>query len=403
MTPHVPVELLAHIVSFLGDDRIALRNVCLSTRALHAVSFRLLFGVRDFRALGAPYLEPFLRFLHELRISWKPDMHGGKDGQVFSRLLTPYLSSSAVPCLQKLTIRGISTDGMTFLNGLHDSFKAFDALTTLDLNETCHRNMRDVQILLCAFPRLAHLRLNAMTWTSPEFNECDDEPELFERPALKSLRVSPIYPACMLPLLRWLARTPSARTLSTLDVPIHARIGPDALPHFGPSVRQLSVPLRGLTPNESLTGYVTLASLTLYVRIDDLLMRSYERLPDIIETLPTPAALHELEIHIPYEAAVTLVGPLDALKRVDDILFGAGPRRIPVDTKDAPRSTAHATSRFNVFTEVRVVLLSTTAPSEETRADAAWATRLHMPRAGALGRLSVRFGRDDRGSTVMRL
>lgn len=246
VTARLPVELLAHITSYLGDDRTTLRSLCVSSHALHAVSYPILFSVRDFRALGTPYLKPFLVYLSELRIGWRPDMHGAKDASVLARFLAPYLSAEATPRLRKLTIRGIGADGMVYLNTLGDTLKDFSMLTTLHLNETYHRNMRDVQLLVNALPHLAHLHLNAITWANAEFNDCGDDCEFLARPALKTLRVSPVYPNCMLPLLAWLAHTPTARTLRTLDVPFTARIGPDALSHFGPSVQHLSVPLRGL-------------------------------------------------------------------------------------------------------------------------------------------------------------
>ncbi|KAJ8494777.1 hypothetical protein ONZ51_g2123 [Trametes cubensis] len=211
---HVPIELLAHIVTYIGGDNATLRNLCLSSRALHAVSYPLLFSARDFRALGCNHLAPFLPCVHEIRISWKPDMHRNGDAGVLAKSLTPHLSAETTPRLQKLVIRGISADGMTYLNTLGDAFKSFTSLTALHLNETGHRNMRDVQVLISALPRLQHLFLNALTWISPEYNECPDgESEFLERPALKSLRVSPVYPSCMIPLLVWLGRTPSARDL----------------------------------------------------------------------------------------------------------------------------------------------------------------------------------------------
>ncbi|KAI0827197.1 hypothetical protein BC628DRAFT_1435495 [Trametes gibbosa] len=395
---HLPVELLSHIVSYLGDNRDTLRALCLSNHLLHAVSYPLLFAVRDFRGLGAPYLAPLLRYLCEIRISWKADMHGGRDAQVLSRFLAPYLSAEGTPRLQKLTIRGLSTDGMTYLNTLGDIFGTFGSLTSLHLNETYHRNMRDVQLFICALPHLTHLHVNAVTWTSPEFNTCDGEEDcdLFTRPALKHLRISPVYPSCMLPLIVWLARTPSARSLQTFDIPRQARVGPDALPQFGSSVRHVLVPLSGIQPGKTMQSYVSLSSLTLYVRVDDFLTRNYERLPDVIKALPSPAELRELEIHVPYEAVINFVGILGAFSRLDDLLF------CPIDptTTDSESRVEQGhsctTPRFDSLFELRVVLLSVSTPDPKEREGTDWATQLRMPRAAALGRLSVRFGHDER-------
>lgn len=143
--------------------------------------------------------------------------------------------------------------------------------------------------------------------------------------------------------------------------------------------------------------YTALTSLTLFVRVDDILMRSYERLPEVIATLPAPALLRELEIHVPYEAATVISGPLDCLARVDDILFGAGPAETiaKFNTADATGG-ARETQRFDALTQLCVVLLTSTPLSKAKRTETDWGARLHMPRAAALGRLEVRFGRDER-------
>lgn len=131
------------------------------------------------------------------------------------------------------------------------------------------------------------------------------------------------------------------------------------------------------------------------MRIDDILMRSYERLPEVIATLPAPALLRELEIHIPYEAATVIFGPLDS---VDDILFGTGPAEViaKFHTTDDATDGAPSTQRFDALTQLRVVLLTSCPLSQAECAETDWGARLHMPRAAALGRLEVRFGRDER-------
>ncbi|KAI0326955.1 hypothetical protein GY45DRAFT_1328311 [Cubamyces sp. BRFM 1775] len=396
---HVPIELLAHIVTYLGGDNATLRNLCLSSRALHAVSFPLLFSARDFRALGCDYLAPFLPYVHELRVSWKPDMHRNGDAEVLAKSLGPHLSPEATPRLQKLVIRGISADGMAYLNTLGDAFKGFSSLTALHLNETGHRNMRDVQVLISALPRLEHLFLNALTWISPEYNECPDgESAFLERPALKSLRVSPVYPSCMIPLLVWLGRTPSARTLQTLEVPSSARIGPDAVPHFGPSVHHLCTPIRGLRPT-SLDKYTCLESLELHVGIDDFMMRQYARLPDILVALPNPAALRALTLYVPFEAVFSFPGALDVFARVDDILSS---HRVQLDGSSAvptsgqpsigtPGQVGESKGGFDALDEVNIVLQHTRALEERDRAEADWCQRLNMPKTGELRKMSVRF------------
>lgn len=143
--------------------------------------------------------------------------------------------------------------------------------------------------------------------------------------------------------------------------------------------------------------YTALTSLTLFVRVDDILMRSYERLPEVIATLPAPALLRELEIHVPYEAATVISGPLDCLARVDDILFGAGPAEtIAKFNTDAASNGSQTAQRFEALAQLCVVLLTNTPLSKAKRAETDWGARLHMPRAAALGRLEVRFGRDER-------
>ncbi|KAI9061093.1 hypothetical protein FKP32DRAFT_1655045 [Trametes sanguinea] len=389
-----PFELLAHIVGYIGDDNAALRNLCLSSRALHAISYPLLFAVRDFRALGYAHLKPFLPYVRELRISWKPDMHRDRDAQVLARALEPHLSSEVTPRLQKLVIRGISADGMAYFNTLSKALHSFACLTSLLLNETHHRNMRDVQVLLTSLPRLAHLSLNALTWISAEYNECADSEsaEFLDRPALKSLRVSPVYPSCMLPLLVWLARTPTARTLQTLEVPPAARIGPDVLSHFGQSVRHLSVPMRGLRP-ALFEKYTALESLDVFVGIDDFLTRQYARLPEVVEALSCRETLRNLTIHVPHDATVTVGGSSDVFSRMDDILFG--PVNRMDDDATAGEETSPASSSFVMLREFKLVFQTAGAVKAQDREDVDWTQRLQMRRASERGKLSIRFERDE--------
>ncbi|KAH9855592.1 hypothetical protein C2E23DRAFT_723862 [Lenzites betulinus] len=399
----LPLELLSHIVSYLGDDHDALRALCLSNQVLHAVSFPLLFSVRGFRRLGAPYLKPLLRHLSELRIAWKPDMHGGRDAEVLARFLAPYLSVEEIPRLQKVTIRGINVDGMSYLNTIGNTLKTLTSLTSLHLNETYHKNLRDVQLLIHALPHLTHLYMNAVTWTNPEFNTCGEDCDLLGRPELKYLCVSPVYPSCTLPVLDWLARTPSARSLRTLDVPMQARIGPEALARFGPSVYHVLVPLSGLQPGKSMQNYVSLTKLTLYVRIDDVFTRNYERLPDLIAALPSPSKLRELEMHVPHEAAVKRARFLDPFSRLDDILFchtDSATTELKPSVAMEPDSPC-TPRRFDAFVALRVVLLTVRMPDPEEREATDWAVRLHMPRAATLGRLSVQFQQDARYALVL--
>lgn len=143
--------------------------------------------------------------------------------------------------------------------------------------------------------------------------------------------------------------------------------------------------------------YTALTSFTLFVRIDDILVRNYERLPEVIATLPAPALLRELEIHIPYEAATVTPGPLDCLEHVDDILFGAGlAETVAKFNTDDTTGAARETQRFDALAQLRVVLLTSGPLSETERTKTDWGARLHLPRAAARGRLEVRFGRDQR-------
>ncbi|OSC98262.1 hypothetical protein PYCCODRAFT_1427927 [Trametes coccinea BRFM310] len=388
-----PFELLAHIVGYIGDDNDALRNLCLSSRALHAISYPLLFALRDFRALQYAHLKPFLPYVRELRISWKPDMQRDRDAEVLARSLQPYLSSEATPRLQKLIIRGISADGMAYLNTLSPALNSFASLTSLLLNETYHRDMRDVQVLITSLPHLAHLSLNALTWISPDFNECPDSEstEFLDRPALRSLRVSPVYPSCMLPLLTWLARTPTACTLQTLEVPATARIGPDALSHFGQSVRHLSVPMRGLRPT-LFEKYTSLESLDVYVGIDDFLTQQYARLPEVVEVLPCRGTLRNLTIHIPHEATVTVGGPSDVFGRLDDILFGPAKA---VNDEATPGHEESPPFSFAMLREFKIVFQTAGMAKMQDREDTDWCERLQMWRASELGKLAIAFERDE--------
>ncbi|KAI0370962.1 hypothetical protein BV20DRAFT_943033 [Pilatotrama ljubarskyi] len=397
----LPFELLAHIVSYLDHDHAALRNLCLASHALHAVSYPLLFAARDFRTLDRPYLQPFLPFLSELRISWKRDMHPDREVQVLTKHLAPHLSPHRTPRLRALAIRGISSDGMAYLNTLGGALKAFTALTTLSLQCTYHRDLSSVQTLLCALPHLAHLYLDTVSWVSPgsyESDRCADPAssaaEPLAGPALKSLRLSLVYPSCMLPLVAWLARTPTARSLQTLHVPAQARMGPDVLRHFGASVRGLCVPLRGLEPS-SLKNYTSLASLTLYVGVD-VLTWQYGELPELLENLPCRASLQRLEIHVPYEAVTTLGSTLDVLARVDEVLFGKCPCGHNPSKTDSADPEPETRPGFPALAELRLVLLTSGDPDEQERADTEWGVRLHMRRADSVGRLVVRFGRGER-------
>ncbi|KAI0759388.1 hypothetical protein BD413DRAFT_487895 [Trametes elegans] len=372
----LPVELLAHVLSFLRTDLDALRSVCLASHVLHAV----LFAVRDLRTVDRGYLKPFL----PLPISSRPDMHRDRDVHVLTRDLAPSLSPHITPRLHTLLVRGIGSSGMAYLSTLAALFKSFPSLTTLVLNETTHRDMHDVQLLISSLPHLAHLSLNALTWISPDYDdEPDNEPDLFHRPALNSLRVSPVYPSCMLSLLSSLARTPTAHTLRTLDVPATAHIRSGALSPFGPSLRHLSVPLRTLRPTD-LARYPALQSLTLFLGRDDCHSHHPSHLPDILAALPhlshpdrAPVPL-TVTIHLPSDPTCATDRALDMLARVDKALFG--------DASAVPELTL-------VFLCARA-FDNRDGSSDAPLAD--WRARLRMPRAAALGRLAVRVERDER-------
>ncbi|KAI0640503.1 hypothetical protein C8Q79DRAFT_880247, partial [Trametes meyenii] len=316
----LPVELFAHILAFLRDDRPTLRSLSLSTRTLHALAYPLLFTARDFRALSHTHLRPFLVHLGELRVFWRPDMYGDRDAHVLASSLAPHLSPKYIPRLHTLALRGIGTDGMAYLNTLAPALGAFSALTTLSLTSTYHRHMRDVQSLLSptTLPHLAHLHLHAVTWFMPDYNDCDHD-DVHARttgPALTSLRVSPVYPSCMRPLLTWLARTPTAHSLRALDIPPETRMGADVLHLFASSksIRHLVAPLRGLQP-ETLAKYTHLETLALSVGMDDVLTRHDARLPDLLAAVAHNPHLRVIEVRLPYVAGSTYVGPSDALGR----------------------------------------------------------------------------------------
>ncbi|KAI0672600.1 hypothetical protein C8Q78DRAFT_990981 [Trametes maxima] len=363
--PLLPVELYAHIVSFLDDDRPALRALSLSSRTLHALSHPLLFATRDFRALAYAHLQPFLPHLDLLRLFWRPDMHGDRDAQVLASSLAPHLSPTSIPRLRALALRGISADGTAYLATLAPALTAFPALTSLSLTCTYHRHMRDVQTLLSrhTLPRLAHLHLHAVTWFVPDHNDdcADSDPDaLAAGPALTSLRISPVYPSCMRPLLAWLARTPTALSLRALDIPPDSRMGPDALRLFASSMSTLAT-------------YTDLESLALSVGMDDVLTRNDARLPDLLAAVAHSPRLRAIELRIPYAA-----GPApdnerthDILARVDRVLFG----------RDPAGPTALA--------ELRVVLQSLGdgghGPEVILRT---WSGRASLRRADACGRLS---------------
>ncbi|KAI0640362.1 hypothetical protein C8Q79DRAFT_1015307 [Trametes meyenii] len=176
--PHLvrlPIKLFTQILAFLRNDRPTLRSLSLSTRTLHALTYPLLFTVRDFRALSHTHLRPFLIHLSELRVFWRPDMYGDRDAHVFASYLAPHLSTKSIPRLHTLALHGIGTDGMAYLNTLAPTPSAFSALTTLSLTSTYHRHMHDVQSLLSptTLPHLAHLHLHAVTWFMPDHNDCD--------------------------------------------------------------------------------------------------------------------------------------------------------------------------------------------------------------------------------------
>ncbi|KAI0350956.1 hypothetical protein OH77DRAFT_987023 [Trametes cingulata] len=350
---------------------------------------------------------------------------------ILSQYLAPHLSPEKTPRLRALMVRGMSSEGTTFLNTLGDTLKGFASLTTLSLLCTCHRSMRDVQQLVCALPRLTHLYLDTVSWFSPAYDGCGDSSEgPAEGPALKYLRVSAVYPACMLPFLAWLSRTPTARSLWSLEIPSEARMGPEVLKHFGASVRHLYVPLRGLQPGSSLNEYTSLTSLTLYVGIDDLTWK-YNELPELLETLPAPsrASLSRLELHVPYQVVSNGGAVLDVLARVDAVVFGGGsgvaerPSPKPeaecesgseaetgtrTSASGSPNpsdagpllevsslSTTRSKTNFPALTEVAFIILSPSTLSEQDRADAEWSARLQLGRADRLGRLDVRFGRHE--------
>ncbi|OJT02552.1 hypothetical protein TRAPUB_6920 [Trametes pubescens] len=246
--------------------------------------------------------------------------------------------------------------------------------TILHLNETCHLSMRDVQLLVSALPHLAHLHLNAIPRTSAGSNDCGDDNELLAHPALKTLRVSPVYPNCML------SRKSTAHALRILDVPFTARIDPNALPNFGLFLHRLSFAAFHLTL-VTMKDYTALTSLTLFVRINNILTRSYRRLPEVVATLPAAGLRSSASSRSISRTRPPLSSPSSVTRShaSTNVLFGASPAEVIAKLyTDDTTGGARATERLYALAQLRVVLLTSNSLGEAERAEANWGVYLHM-------------------------
>ena len=243
----LPIELLEEILSYVSNDLEALRRLSLSAPLLHIISQKYLFATMDFRSLSQPEHLPFRHFVTELRVVWGTDMFRVDQAELLQRSLIPYLNVKTLPRIRSLVVTSIGAEATTYLAAIGPkTLMPLHILNNLSLNHTTHRNLQDVQALICSFPYLDHLHLNGPSWNDDDDSEKRLPAIPLQPPSLKGLHLSAAYPTCTFQLAQWLGQSPSALSLLNLTIPFATGNASILLPLFGPSVQSLSVPMKGL-------------------------------------------------------------------------------------------------------------------------------------------------------------
>ncbi|KAL1941357.1 hypothetical protein VTO73DRAFT_7174 [Trametes versicolor] len=275
---NLPSELLLHIAGYLSDDLEALLNLALLSRRLSAIARHELFKVMDIRALEEDYMEEYLHLVRELRAVPPFDHYADFLGAHALHKLTPRnlprLRAFSIAELNLVRTSWVCQKDLSVLGSI-------SSITTLSLSRVEFFQPLDMLAVICYLPHITALSLDRVTIRgvdTPDLTAVVTNPApaaTFEdaveraktRPQLARLALDMNLMA--MHVARWLADEPSA--LTTLSVDPTASDAQFMLPHFGPTVVHLAVPLRStgpLAPAEwttPLRQYTALRTLTLYI------------------------------------------------------------------------------------------------------------------------------------------
>lgn len=252
---NLPSELLLHIAGFLYDDREALHNLALLSRRLSAIARHELFKVMDIRALEEDYMEQYLHLVRELRAVPPFDHYADLLGAHALHKLTP----RNLPRLRALSLAELNLVRTSWVcqKDFH-VLGSLPSITTLSLSRVEFFQPVDMLAVICYLPHITVLSLNRVTIRgvdTPDLTAIvtnpaptttfDDAVERVKtRPQLARLALDVNLMA--MHVARWLADAPSA--LTTLAVDPTASDAQFMLPHFGPTIVHLAVPLRSTGP-----------------------------------------------------------------------------------------------------------------------------------------------------------
>ncbi|KAI8974025.1 hypothetical protein BD414DRAFT_539941 [Trametes punicea] len=246
----LPNELLIAILRAVDRDLQTLRNVALASRDLLPVAREQLFRIINIRALEQLYMLPYFGYVEHIVES--------RLGQLVLENLftTRYFQPDLLPRLQGIHFIGSKmvcyTKDPSLLVSLSERFTSISELSLLRVVLPC---LSDLQYLICSLPGLSQLSLKQVDVLE---NLTDLHPRPFPEglsgalsatiePQLSRLIIGPSrYVSGLADLAAWLGRGPSASSITSLVLSRHSQLPRAVLGHFGPSVRQLSLPLQAL-------------------------------------------------------------------------------------------------------------------------------------------------------------
>ncbi|KAI0364149.1 hypothetical protein BV20DRAFT_1057461 [Pilatotrama ljubarskyi] len=302
----LPTELLQTVIGALASERDVrdLRTLALVCRALVPVARQELFKVVHVCAIYQPYMRPYLQHVVELRIS-EP------------------LSAIRFIGLEPAFYREMPKQ---FLEAL----ASISSITALTLSHALFRHPLLPRVLISAFPNLSGLSVAGLE-VVPTHSASSLPDYLFTtklgHPRLSRLSMTPSnWGSSSTELARWLSSGPSGESLTELVIP--PKVG---MPHagilssFGPSVKDLRMPLRELD-GDIYTGYLErytrVRSLTLFLEAYGTSQGPWFLLaPFFAHGIPSEQ-LESITLDVRIDYPMTLASAIDwaTLDRVNDEL-----------------------------------------------------------------------------------
>lgn len=264
MLQDLPPELLHNILRNVSRDLPTLRAVSLTCLRLLPIARELLFAVVGCEAFGQEFMAPYLDCIIELRLR-PSNSHTRPSGHDYLNDLLQRFRPHILPRLTRVALLSLQFwDVVAIPLHCFQALERFETITELTLSGMSFLGLRHVQAFVCALPNLNALNLHrimyadrtmARRFPAPVVEYADLNTNLHTRPRLKRLAFSPdMTTMATTEIAEWLAKGPCAGTLETIVVPFSARAPQYVVSRFGPGIKHLSMPLRTLDRECSLSS-----------------------------------------------------------------------------------------------------------------------------------------------------